>query len=137
MVINNLEYWKKKGRKPDEALIAWLSLQAQHPDLVGMVCLDSYRRSALLPSVKKYTKAPLNYLVPYFESEHIYFLEEGLVKVYLEERNKNLILTLFTREPIHVEKFMLATLLPDGVPLASMKRNCFALSLHIITSTPA
>ena len=28
---------------------------------------------------------------------HIYFLEEGLVKVYLEEKNKNLILTLFTK----------------------------------------
>lgn len=69
-----------EAQTPDEALIAWLSLQAQHPDLVGMVCLDSYRRSALLPSVKKYTKAPLNYLVPYFESEHIYFLEDDLLR---------------------------------------------------------
>ncbi len=30
-------------------------------------------------------------------ASHIYFLEEGLVKVYLEERNKNLILTLITK----------------------------------------
>lgn len=30
-------------------------------------------------------------------ASHIYFLEEGLVKVYLEEKNKNLILTLSTR----------------------------------------
>jgi len=30
-------------------------------------------------------------------ASHIFFLEEGLVKVYLEERNKNLILTLFTQ----------------------------------------
>jgi len=30
-------------------------------------------------------------------ASHIYFLEEGLVKVYLEEKNKNLILTLFTK----------------------------------------
>jgi len=30
-------------------------------------------------------------------ASHVYFLEEGLVKVYLEERNKNLILTLFTK----------------------------------------
>lgn len=29
-------------------------------------------------------------------ASHIYFLEEGLVKVYLEEKNKNLILTLST-----------------------------------------
>lgn len=29
-------------------------------------------------------------------ASHIFFLEEGLVKVYLEERNKNLILTLST-----------------------------------------
>jgi len=30
-------------------------------------------------------------------ASHVFFLEEGLVKVYLEERNKNLILTLFTK----------------------------------------
>ena len=30
-------------------------------------------------------------------ASHIYFLEEGLVKVYLEEKNKNLILTLYTK----------------------------------------
>ncbi len=30
-------------------------------------------------------------------ASHIYFLEEGLVKVYLEERNKNLILMLSTK----------------------------------------
>lgn len=29
-------------------------------------------------------------------ASHIYFLEDGLVKIYLEERNKNLILTLST-----------------------------------------
>jgi len=31
-------------------------------------------------------------------ASHIFFLEEGLVKVYLEEKNKNLILTLSTTE---------------------------------------
>jgi CRP-like cAMP-binding protein len=30
-------------------------------------------------------------------ASHIYFLEEGLVKVYLEEKNKNLILSLSTK----------------------------------------
>lgn len=30
-------------------------------------------------------------------ASHVYFLEEGLVKVYLEEKNKNLILTLSTK----------------------------------------
>jgi len=30
-------------------------------------------------------------------ASQIYFLEEGLVKIYLEERNKNLILTLSTK----------------------------------------
>ena len=69
-----------KAETPDDALIAWSSLQAQHPDLVGIVCLDSYRHSALPPSVKKYTNSSLNYLVPYFESEHIYFLEDDLLK---------------------------------------------------------
>lgn len=69
-----------EAKTPDDALIAWSSMRAQHPDLVGIVCLDSYRRSALPPSVQKYTKAPLDYLVPYFESEHIYFLEDDLLR---------------------------------------------------------
>lgn len=69
-----------EAKTPDDALIAWASMQAKHPDLVGIVCLDSYRRSALPPSVKKYTKSPLDYLVPYFESEHIYFLEDDLLR---------------------------------------------------------
>ncbi len=33
-------------------------------------------------------------------ASHIYFLEEGLVKVYLEERNNNLILTLSTKNSL-------------------------------------
>ncbi|WP_417358807.1 hypothetical protein [Gallaecimonas pentaromativorans] len=69
-----------EAKTPDDALIAWSSMQAKHPDLVGIICLDSYRRSALPPSVKKYTNNPLNYLVPYFESEHIYFLEDDLLR---------------------------------------------------------
>lgn len=68
-----------EAQTPDDALIAWSIMQAQHPDLVGIVCLDSYKRSALPPSVKKYTNTPLNYLVPYFESENIYFLEDDLL----------------------------------------------------------
>jgi hypothetical protein len=73
-------YLLSEAKTPDDALIAWSSMQAQYPDLVGIVCLDSYRRSALPPSVKKYTNNPLNYLVPYFESEHIYFLEDDLLR---------------------------------------------------------
>lgn len=69
-----------KAKTPDDALIAWSCMQAQHPDLVGIVCLDFYKRSALPWSVKKYTNTPLNYLVPYFESEHIYFLEDDLLR---------------------------------------------------------
>lgn len=69
-----------EAKTPDDALSAWSIMQARHPDLVGIVCLDSYRRSALPLSVKKYTKTPLNYLVPYFESEHIYFLEDELLR---------------------------------------------------------
>lgn len=69
-----------EAKTPDDALIAWSSMQAKHPDLVGIVCLDSYKRSVIPLSVKKYTKSPLDYLVPYFESEHIYFLEDDLLR---------------------------------------------------------
>lgn len=74
------------AKTPNDALVAWSCMHGQHPDLVGIVCLDSYKRSALPPSVKKYTKAPINYLVPYFESENIYFLEDNLLKEMFREK---------------------------------------------------
>ncbi len=72
---------------PDDALIAWSALRARHPDLVGIVCLDSYKRSALPLSVKKYTKPPLDYLVPYFDTEQIYFLEDELLREMFHSNN--------------------------------------------------
>ncbi|MGN5141405.1 hypothetical protein ACTG2I_05675 [Aeromonas caviae] len=69
-----------KAKTPNDAVLAWSSMQARHPDLVGIICLESYKRSVIPSSVKKYTKEPLNYLVPYFESDHIYFLEDELIR---------------------------------------------------------
>lgn len=68
-----------EAKTPHDAVHAWLSLQAKYPELVGIVCLDSYRRRALPQSVKKYTKHPYNYMVPYFETENIYFLDDDLL----------------------------------------------------------
>lgn len=78
-----------EAKKPIDAVVAWSSLQSKYPDLVGIVCLDSYRRSALPLSVKKYTKEPLNYLVPYFETEHIYFLDDDLLRNMFENNGVN------------------------------------------------
>lgn len=72
------------AKTPDDALLAWSILRGKHPDLIGIVSLDQYTRSALPSAIKKYTKSPLNYLVPYFETENIYFLEDDLLGEMLD-----------------------------------------------------
>lgn len=65
---------------PDHALMSWSFLQGNYPNLVAAVCLDEYKKSVLPQSIKKYTKKPLNYLVSYFCTENIYFLEDKLLE---------------------------------------------------------
>lgn len=64
---------------PSEAVRAWAMLQGKHPDLRGMVSFTSYKKRATPPAINKYTKAPMNYLMPYFMTEHIYFLDDELL----------------------------------------------------------
>lgn len=68
-----------QANTPNDALLAWSTLQGQHPNLVGVISLESYEQRALPLAVKKYTKAPFDYLVPYFETEQLYFLEDDLL----------------------------------------------------------
>lgn len=77
------------AKNPEDALAAWLHLDREHADLVGIVCLDSYKRSVLPFSIEKYMKEPLNYLVPYFKNTHIYFLDNEIVNDILNARTVN------------------------------------------------
>lgn len=119
-----------KAKTPDDAFIAWSSMQAQHPDLVGIVCLDSYRRSVVPPSVKKYTKEPLNYLVPYFESEHIYFLEDDLLRDMFRESEVKFgvdyTLMLDTNIASYINKLV------RGAPLGGMQNKVIPLIDEIL-----
>lgn len=72
------------AKTPDDALLAWSMLRGRHSDLIGIVSLDQCSRSVLPSAIKKYTKPPLNYLVPYFETENIYFLEDNLLREMLD-----------------------------------------------------
>ena len=68
-----------QSNTPLNALSAWSVLEERHPDLVGMVCLDDYENNSVPLSISKYTKQPFDYLVPYFSTDKIYFLEDELL----------------------------------------------------------
>lgn len=78
--VQRCAYFLSQATTPEEAFLAWSRMQAKHPNLVGIVCLEQYNQIALPSSIKKYTKSHLNYLVPYFESAQLYFLEDELLK---------------------------------------------------------
>ncbi len=73
-----------EAQDPDDALLAWSMLQGKFSDLTGFVCLEDYKRNSLPVSIKKYTKEPIDFLVPYFETEHIYFLDDKLLTTMFE-----------------------------------------------------
>lgn len=68
------------AQNPSEAILAWTFLQKKYPHLRAMVSLDEYPKETLPYSIKKYTKKPDEYLVPYFSSPNIYFLDDALLK---------------------------------------------------------
>ncbi|MCZ8251551.1 MAG: hypothetical protein O9318_03680 [Hylemonella sp.] len=68
-----------KAEDPSDAALAWAILQRKHPDLSAMVALGRYDKAIIPQSVKKYIGKPHSYLVPYFSSEKIYFLDDELL----------------------------------------------------------
>ncbi len=72
-------YMLSKAETPSEAVLAWTILQKRNQGLSAMVSLNGHERLAIPASVKKYMAQPNNYLVPYFSSEKIYFLDDELL----------------------------------------------------------
>ncbi|WP_221074755.1 hypothetical protein [Agarivorans aestuarii] len=66
--------------KPDDVRKAWANLKGQYPNLSSVIRLDDYDRNVLPQSVKKYTTKSDNYLVPYFKSDKLYFIDDEMVK---------------------------------------------------------
>lgn len=77
--VQNCAYMLSKARSPRDALVAWAVLQNKHRNLSAMVVLDAYEKSFIPISIKKYTEKPNDYLVPYFSSEELYFLDDELI----------------------------------------------------------
>lgn len=65
------------ARNPSEAVLAWSFLQKKYPHLRAIVSLDEYPKETLPYSIIKYTKKPDEYLIPYFSSPNIYFLDDA------------------------------------------------------------
>jgi CRP/FNR family transcriptional regulator len=87
-------------------------MQTQDPKVVGFCSVFDYEQSCfeLLTAEEKVLIEQHSVSLDFKKGEtvckqgafasHVYFLEEGLVKVYLEERNKNLILTLSAKKSL-------------------------------------
>lgn len=72
-------YMLSKAETPSEAVLAWTILQKRHQGLSAMVALNGHESLVMPASVKKYMARPNNYLVPYFSSERMYFLDDELL----------------------------------------------------------
>lgn len=77
--VNACMYVLSKAEDPSDAELAWALLQRKHSALSAMVALSSYDRAVMPSSVKKYIAQPNNFLVPYFATEKMYFLDDELV----------------------------------------------------------
>ncbi|MCE9846269.1 hypothetical protein NB557_04570 [Vibrio alginolyticus] len=66
--------------KPVDVLEAWRKLNGQYPNLSSVIQLDNYDRNVLPQCVQKHTKRPDNYLIPYFKSDNLYFIDDEMIK---------------------------------------------------------
>lgn len=92
-VFNNSEVqecarWFSVAQKPDDVLAAWCKLKTKHPELSGIVHLDNYDRSTMPSSIKKYTQYPNDYLVSYYVSDSLYFVDDAMIREILDNNEK-------------------------------------------------
>jgi hypothetical protein len=71
-------YGLSEAEDPSGAALAWTLLQRRYPELSAMVALSKYDKVVVPHSIKKYTGKPNSFLVPYFSSDKIYFLDDEL-----------------------------------------------------------
>lgn len=77
--VKSCLYALSKAGDPSDSVFAWTLLQRKHPGLSAMVALDNYDKAVMPPWLRKYSAKPNNYLVPYFSTEKMYFLDDELL----------------------------------------------------------
>ena len=77
--VKSCMYALSKAGDPSDSVFAWTLLQRKHPGLSAMVALDNYDKAVMPPWLRKYSAQPNNYLVPYFSTEKMYFLDDELL----------------------------------------------------------
>ena len=77
--VQECMYMLSIAETPSDAVSAWAILEKKHPNLSAIVAFKAYEKRILPAAIKKYTKKPNDYLVPYFSSENMYFLDDELL----------------------------------------------------------
>lgn len=77
--VRRCMYGLSKAEDPSDAALAWAILQRKHSDLSAMVALDKYDKAIVPQTIRKYIGKSHSYLVPYFSSEKMYFLDDELL----------------------------------------------------------
>lgn len=67
------------AKEPAEVFKVWSKLNGQYPSLSSVVHLDDYERNVLPDFINKYIKKPNNYLVPFFKSDKLYFIDDNMI----------------------------------------------------------
>lgn len=68
------------AESPLDVATSWLALKGKFQELSGVIHLDDYDRVVLPECIRKYTKEPFDYLVPYFKSERLYFIDDDMLE---------------------------------------------------------
>jgi hypothetical protein len=66
------------ARTPFEVELAWSSLGNKHPNLSAILSLENYPKSALPPTIDKYSDGPKSYLTSYFQSSRLFFFDDDM-----------------------------------------------------------
>jgi len=81
--VKSCIYALSEAKSPSDSVFAWTLLRKNHPDLSAMVALDNYDKAVIPSCIRRYSAKPNNYLVPYFTTEKMYFLDDELLSEML------------------------------------------------------
>ena len=80
------------ANNPSDVAKSWLKLKGEFNELSGVIHLDNYDREVLPSCIRKYTKEPLDYLVPYFKSESLYFIDDEMLRSIFQKGTNRFII---------------------------------------------
>lgn len=77
--VRKCMYMLSEADDPAQAVLAWHSLKRMHPHLSAIISLSNYDKAVMPSWLNKYSAKPNDFMVPYFSTEKIYFLDDQLV----------------------------------------------------------